>query len=287
MRAATAHTPQVTGLNVAAVVLTSPATDVSVQSNVTLSAVNQYAGLILRDTSATNNYYVGRVQQTTVGTTPAIVAAIYRYYNGSIAQIGISQTIANASLAIGSSDALVFQAEGNSLKLFVNGTLAAYGQDSVLTSGTVGMYTYGAPNGVTIESGFSAYAFTPTQSLTFLDSFNAPTLGNQLDPTSWEEHAGNFNIASGKAVSQATGANIGVVTLANPASDVSVNASVSLSVVNQVAGLIARSSTSGTSYYVGRIQQISGTSVLAAIYKYLNGVPTLMGARKPSAPAST
>ncbi len=279
----TGASPQANGLNVAGVVLTSPAAGVSVQSSVTMSSLNQVAGLIVRDSTATNSYYVGRIQQTTQNVagvvTPAVAVTLFKYVNGNAAQIGTSQIIANANLAIGNSVALIFEAVGPSLKLFVNGALAAYAQDGALTSGTVGIYTYGAPNGVTIDSGFNAYAIPYTQTLTFTDSFGSSTLANQLDPGSWQETAGNFSIASGNsAVGQAAGYNVATVTLANPAGDVSVSANVSLSALSQAAGLVARSSANGASYYVGRIQQTSATAVQAGIYKYVNGSPVQLGA---------
>ena len=165
--------------------------------DVTLSALNQAAGLVARDSTAANTYYVGRILQTTQGATPAVVAAIYRYANGGATLIGTSHIIANASLAIGSSDALEFDVEGSSLKLFVNGALAAYAHDSVLTSGTVGIYTSGAVNGATIDSGFTASAIISGTVLPFNEAFNESTFANELPTATWVDQTGTFSIASG------------------------------------------------------------------------------------------
>lgn len=276
--------PQANGTNVASVVLTTPATDVSIAATVTLSANNQAAGLIARSNTATDSYYLGRIYQTTEVVNhvseEVVVAAIYRVMNGVFTQVGAAQVVPN--VAISANDNLTFNADGPSLKLFLGSTLVAYAQDTTLTSGSVGIYTYGPANGPAIQSGFTASPITHSQDLataSFSDTFSAGASTNyQLDPTNWEESAGNFSIASGtSAVAQSTGVNTAFVPLTAPAADVSVQASITLSAVGQYAGLTARVSATGSSYYVGRIGQINATTVQVAIYRVVNGAYTLLG----------
>ena len=63
-----------------------------------------------------------------------------------------------STTATPTSDALVFEVQGDSLKLFVNGNLATYAQDTTATavsSGSVGMFTMGAAGKASIAN-FSA-----------------------------------------------------------------------------------------------------------------------------------
>jgi FG-GAP-like repeat/FG-GAP repeat len=260
-----------TGVNTASVVLTTVASDVSVQTTATLSAVGQIAGLVARANAANNSYYVGRIQQISA---TQVQSTIFKYINGSPVQIGTTQTI--SGVTTNASDALVFQAEGPSLKLFLNGSLVAYAEDFALATGSVGMYTFGHAG----MASFQAAAVTSGAALPFIDGFaaNPPgTNGNQLDTASWVELAGNFNIATGSAVGTSTGVNAASVVLGTPTADVSVQATATLSAVGQYAGLIARSNAANNSYYVGRIQQVSATQVKSSIFRYVNGTPVQIG----------
>jgi hypothetical protein len=263
---------QAAGTNLAVAALVSPVKDVSISAIVATSAIGQYVGLSARASTSTGNFYVGRIKQISA---TQVQASILKFVNGSWRTIpGVVGLNVNAG--IGAADDLTFDAEGGSLKLFLNGSLIAYAHDSTLTSGSVGIYTYGR---ATVESGFSATVITSGNSLSFSDSFIGSP-GNQLNPASWVEQAGNFNLSAGAAVGTASGSNVASVQLSSPATSASVQASVTLTALNQMVGLTTRVSSAGNSYYVGRIQQISATQVRATIYRYTGGHPVQIGTSK-------
>ena len=216
---------QAAGYNVASAVITAPVSDVTVQATVTTTAYGQYAGLIARSSATTGKYYVGLIEQTTTVVNhvvvPAVVATIFRNAPGSAVQIATPMVIPN--IAIGASDNLVFQVEGPSLKLFLNGNLVAHASDTLLTSGSVGIYSFGAGVAFNGGIGFDASVVISGTSLPLNEAFNEATPANQLPTVTWVEQAGNFSIASGTgATPQVAGLNVAAVILSSTATDVSV-----------------------------------------------------------------
>src|SRR5262249_8241268 len=126
-----------------------------------------------------------------------------------------------------------FQVEGTSLKLFVNGVLEAYGQDTALTTGSVGIF---ASAGQSV-SNFSAAVITPSPAPTtpFSDNFGTP-VPNQLS-NNWVEQVGNYTVAANKATGVAA---VNIATLYGySTSNSSLAATINLTTLNQTAGLIS------------------------------------------------
>ena len=241
----------------------SNSADVTVQGNVSFNATSQYAGLVARYSGAgDNNMYFGRLLNLGGG---MVNAAIFRNLNGAWTQIGVAMNVASTG------GALTFQVEGTSLKLFLNGVLVAYGNDTALSSGTVGIRAFG---GSTVDS----FQFAPptiiTNTLPFTDNFSAPSQGNQLS-YSWEEQGGNFNLSTGAAVGQSS-TNFATVNGIN-AVNTTVVANVNLTAAGQYAGLVARYSNpqSPNMYYASLTRQSNG-QYTAAIYRDLHGSWTLL-----------
>src|SRR5262249_28737496 len=154
------------------------AIDVTVHGDFTFTAVGQTGGLVTRYGGPKfANLYWGYVKQVDA---THIQAFIFRNLNGLSVQIGSSP---NDLTTRGASVSLDFQAEGTSLKLFVNSTMAAYASDNNLHGGSVGMTLLGANATV---ANFVADAVTSTaQTIPFHDDFSAATTDNQLDTNTW------------------------------------------------------------------------------------------------------
>ena len=196
MSTATANVAIIDGAN---------AQNVSVQANVALNA-GQYAGLVARYQGPINsNYCTARLYQ--INNTQAEIL-IYRNSAGKMALIGSSAPFANAH---GVPVTLTFQADGSSLKVFVGATLRAYAEDSLFTSGSVGIYV---PAGVPI-SGFQAGIIGAGQSLPFSDPLNAGSnpFAGQLNDANWIETAGNFAVSASGATGRAA---VNLATLIAP-----------------------------------------------------------------------
>ncbi len=241
----------------------STGTDVSVEGTVAFTSVSQYAGLVARYSGpGDSNMYYGRLVDVGNG---MVNAAIYRNLNGSWAQIGASTNVAAAG------GDLIFQVEGSSLKLFLNGSVVAYGQDTVLKSGLSGIRAYG---GATVADFQSGAATLTSNTAPFGDVFGTPTQGNQLS-YSWEEQAGNFNLATGAAVAQSSStANLATVN-GLLETNANVQANFTLSAVGQYAGLVARySGLADSNMYYAYVMSLSNGHYAVAITRNLNGAWT-------------
>ena len=240
------------------------AANVSVQANVTLTKVNQAAGLILRYAGpGTANMYVGKLTLLAGG---KVQAAIYKDGTGAPVLIGVTQTV------VGTGGTLIFQAEGIDLKLFLNGNLVAYAQDTTYTTGSVGVM---ATAGAALAAFQANPATIASVSLPFNDSFAPGSLGNQLS-NSWQEEMGNFNVSTGAAKSS----NIATASMATlngvNAGNVVIQASVTFTTVNQMAALLARYVNAST-YYMARLMDLGAGKVQAEIFRVFNGVATPVG----------
>jgi hypothetical protein len=243
----------------------SNASNVTVQGNVSFSATNQYAGLVARYSgSGDNNMYFGRLVNLGNG---VVNAAIYRNLNGAWTQIGAGSNVA------ASGGPLIFQVEGTNLKLFLNGVLVAFANDTTFSTGTVGVRAFG---GASIDTFQFAPPTLNSNTTPFGDNFNTPSLGNQLS-YSWEEQGGNFNLGTGAAVGQAS-TNFATVNGINQI-NATVQANVTLTSAGQYAGLVARysNSTSPNMYYAS-ITLLSNGQFQIAIFRDLHGTWTQLAA---------
>jgi hypothetical protein len=232
--------------------------DVTVQGFVTFNATNQYAGLVARYSgSGDKNMYFGRLSYLGNG---VVNAAIFRNLNGTWTQIGVSTNVA------ASGGSLIFQVEGTNLKLFLNGVVVAYGNDTALTSGAVGIRAFG---GATVGSfGYGAPTLI-SNTAPFGDNFVTPSQGNQLS-YSWEEQAGNFNLGTGAAVGQSS-TNLATVNGLTE-TNTTVQADVTLSAVGQYAGLVARySNPQSPNMYYASATALANGQFRFAIYRSLHG----------------
>jgi len=103
---------------------------VSVQADVTLGRQRHVAGVVARysGTGVANMYMAALM--TTGGTT---FAQIYRNINGA-------WTLLSSQAILVSSATIRFDVTGSSLKLFVNGVLQTQATDTLLTTGSVGLF---------------------------------------------------------------------------------------------------------------------------------------------------
>jgi hypothetical protein len=236
--------------------------DVSVQAAINFTAPSQYVGLVGRYSGpGDNNEYIG--------TLAWLGGANYRATISRISA-GTATLLASANLTSGTGT-LLFDLEGPSLKLFLNGALIVYAQDSVLATGTVGMRS-SAGAGV---SDFAANAIVqPVTPVSFSDDFTPDPPGNQLS-ANWLEQAGNYNVATGAAVAQGA---FNLATLTNlAAANVAVQANISFTANNQYIGLVARySGPRDNNEYFASITRLSPTSYQASIVRIVKGVPTTL-----------
>ncbi len=255
------------------------AADVTVQADITLASTGVvYSGLVARYSGPgdQNMYWAGLI-----GVNGSFQAVIYRNVNGTWTQLNAATPVMLPS----STNTLRFDVVGPSLKLFINGNLAAFANDTVLTApGTAGLRS---GNGVTIAN-FSASALTlNSNTLPFTDNF---TRGNgELGPN-WLDRLGDTQIQGNAAVTHVVNPNS-----ANPAqtlalstvngisaADVTVQADVTLASTGIVyAGLVARYNGPGdTNMYWAGLIGVTG-SFQAVIYRNVNGTWTQINGFTP------
>src|SRR5262249_49111477 len=133
-----------------------------------------------------------------------------------------------------------FEVVGDSLRLFLGGTLVAFAGDGSLTTGTVGLRSNGA--GVSYDNFSSDLLTPPVVTLPFgPDAFTGTS--NNLLSNNWQEHAGNFvdSTSGGNANSAVANSALNDAMLNGVSqTDVFVQADITLSAVGQYAGLAAR-----------------------------------------------
>jgi hypothetical protein len=236
--------------------------DVSIQATVALTAtVGSYAGLVARHSGVglANLYWGGLINNGS-----SITANIYRIVNGTATLIAVSEVAA-------SSGTLRFDVVGDSLSLYLNGALVAFGNDATLTTGSVGIL---ATQGTTTDT-FAAVTITPTiATLPFSDNFNTLSNGAPLS-SSWLTRAGSYAGSNGGVIAVGNGS-LAVLSGVN-AADVDVQASVTLTPnLGAFAAVVGRYSgtSTGNMYWGGLIRTSSG--VTANIYRFVNGSAVLL-----------
>ncbi|MGL4552109.1 MAG: hypothetical protein ACRC33_13090, partial [Gemmataceae bacterium] len=241
--------------------------DVSVAADIALRPRSgQLATLIARyQPAGVQTMYHGGVYAAPNGT---YTANIYRSVNG------VNTLLVSRPVATGTG-ALRFEAVGNSLKLFLNGTLLAFAYDGTIAAGgTVGFR--GSVAGTRFDN-FDADTVTlsdPNATVPFTDDFG--TAVNQQLSRNWVERSGNVRVANGVATNNAAV----TVALLNPQlvsfNDAVLSATLTTTATNQFAGLIGRSNFAGTSYYQAGLLR-TGNTVTAVIQRVTNGVATTLG----------
>jgi len=249
--------------------------DVTVQAQITFPTTpansDSYIGLVARYSGpGDNNLYLGNISRIFNPANPSVPvfqAAIYRIFGGSAALLSVQ------NLTTSGNGTLRFDLQGSSLKLYLNGALIGYAQDSVITSGSVGMRVSG---GTQVDN-FAASTIAVTTALPYgPDTFTASAPGNQLG-ANWQEQAGNFNVSTNRAVGQAA---FNLATLTNlSVANVAVQADINFTGDNQYLGLVGRHSGAGDmNEYIGNISRFSSTSYVASIYRIVNGAATQLAA---------
>jgi hypothetical protein len=230
-------------------------TDLSAQI---LAVAGGTAGLISRYDYSTGNYYwAGLVSHGTYYT-----AEIHKVFGGK------SYNLTTPVLVGNTLGTLRFETVGTSLRLFQNGKLVTFTNDTSLRQGSVGL---GGSRG----SGFASITAsavvlsTPNLSLTFTDSFTATSDG-QLS-NAWLATQGNFSTAGSMLTGQAA-ANLAVLNGV-------VQKSVSLQTVvaglpattGSMAGLVASYNLGTGNMYWAGLKYHDG-AYYAEIWKRLSGV---------------
>jgi hypothetical protein len=257
--------------------------DVSLKADVTLGATGvQYSGLIARYAGPVdqNMYWGGLIRINGLWQ-----AVIYRNVAGVWTQINAPTPITLTS----ATNTVRFDVVGPSLKLFVNGTLETFANDTVLTAaGLVGLRS---GNGEAIDS-FSATAISlNTVSLPFSDNFNRAD--GELGPN-WLDRLGEAQVKGNQVVSSVTNPNSSdptkLLELATvnglKAADVTVQADLTLGATGTTyGGVVARYSGTGDQnmYWAG----VVGVNGSYSLNLYVNGPWTLLASTAVSTGSGT
>jgi hypothetical protein len=196
---------------------------VTAQPGQTIGLVARYTG------SGDRNYYLGEI----VAGSGRYTAKILRNASGTFTSL-----FAQSYLGAISAAALEFDVVGSSLRLFLNGSVVAYANNTGSTAaGNVGMRTSAG----VVVSAYSAQPLTLQNSVSatgFSDNFGTAGNNQQLS-TFWFNQAGDFTVQT--ASGTATG--VGPTDLATVngihSADESVAATITLT-SGQTAGLVAR-----------------------------------------------
>ena len=251
------------------------ATNVAVEATVTLTT-GQAAGLVADYTgTGDGSYYFGSVYASGIN---AYQANIYRASNGAYTPLFTQSYTGSAN------GDLQFDVYGSSLELFLNGNLVAYGNDTSLTGGSVGMRT----NADAVLSNFTDSALTvATPTLPFSDTFTTVTSPEAGQLTSnWINQVGNFSVNTSTSTASGFGsldlATLSGVSIAN----VTVQANVAVT-VGQAAALVSRYTGSGDqNYYLGGVFN-TGSGVQVFLYSNVNGNFNLLQSKMVNATSGT
>ncbi len=236
-----------------------------VQADVTLTT-GQVAGLVTGYSGlGDQNMYLGAVQQLSSG----YQASIWRNVNGAWTQLFVQNFTGSAN------GTLRFESVAGSLKLFLNGSLMAFANDTTFTVGLMGMR---ATAGVQFDNVSAANIALTNNSVPFSDAFGSAT--NAQLSNSWLNRAGNYKVTNG--VARGNGSlNLATVNGVS-AANVTVQANVNVA-GGQIAGLVARYSGVGDqNMYLATAINL-GSSVELSIWVNVNGNWTKLAATTTSA----
>jgi hypothetical protein len=239
--------------------------DSSVQVDIQRASSSSMA-LLSRYVNAGTMYWAGLINYG--GT---YYAEIWRDYGGS-------WQVLTSRRATGTTGTLRFVTEGNTLQLFLNGTLEVYASDTWISNGSVGIY---AGNGASLANFQVAAPTLTSASLTFQDTFTQAD--GTLPSNNWYEQRGTFTDQGGVLAGR-DGTNIITLNGVNQA-DVAVQADVPNVPVNGSAGLLGRYQASGDTYWGGLDNY--GGAVWAEIWRRSGGAWSLLDSRPVSASTGT
>jgi hypothetical protein len=243
------------------------------QVQLTLSPnTSNRAGLVTRYQGAGNaNYYWAVIE----GKGSTYYARIYLSVNGKLTLLTPNAkplTLADGASKTGFSGALRLEANGSSLKLFVNGNLKAFTNNtSLLGDGSIGLQGWA---GARFDNFLADNIGADQVASPFADQFTSVTNTNQLS-YNWQQQAGAFTVAGGVASTVGTGLafatlNNSTVTSANLQANVTLQNS-----AGSAAGLVAcynGNMAAKGSYYAAKIIANGRNSYTAEIVLYQNGV---------------
>ncbi len=231
------------------------------------------------------NTYYGSIVATSSTT---YTAYIYLNVNGTSTPL-FSQNYPGTATG----QTLEFDVDGDSLQLFLNGSLVAYANDSTFTTGSVGMLTSG---GAVVVSNFNAAPITQQSASnnTYSDTFNAQgssaitSIANgQLDDH-WVNQYGDFTTLGTGTAEAATAHALATVNGTQTATNEAVGLTISSLPTGAQVGLVARYSGSGlANMYYGSIVATSSNTYTAYIYRNVNGALTPLFSQTYTGPLST
>ena len=247
--------------------------DVSVSGRLQLDgSVGTFAGFTARAATGINSslqdtMYWGGLRRKNGGN----VALIRRSVNG------IWETLSEQPVTNGSGF-VRFDVVGDSLKLFLDGTLVGFVRDRVLTAaGEVG---FRSTAGTAVDDFTVAAVMPPTATFPFRDDF-ALADGSQLDRF-WDARSGNFTVEAGRLA----GANpVNTTTLrAALASDATIGMTAETPIAGSHAGMLARGVPQRNTAYWGGLVNRSG-GLAAEIWRIVDGRVTVLATSSLAAAA--
>jgi hypothetical protein len=244
--------------------------DASLEANVTLGAIGSHVDLVARYSGpGDKNMYVAPLVRLSATTADA---RIFANVNGMFTLL--NSTVINFS----GSGTLRFEVVQNSLRVYVNGTLVVQATDNTFSGpGLVGIRTSA---GATVDNFASLLTPSGQTALPFAENF---ALGaNTTLGAPWTIAAGSYSIQAQAAVGVQS---LNLATIGASLADVSVQANVTLASGSGFShvGLVARQSGPGdANMYVGMVVRLNG-SLLAQIYRNVNGTWSLLGQNAISA----
>jgi len=244
--------------------------DVAVEGRITLGGGTATSGGLFARSSGIGsaNYYWGGIRQDGDG----FLAEIGRQVNG------VWTSLVAEPLSVG--EGLVrFEVLGDSLKLFVDGQLAVFAYDTLITTaGRIGIQ--GTFEVVIDDFTYSTLRRAAAQ-VPFRDFFNLSD-GSQLGPF-WVERAGNFTTQGNKARGMAS-VNLATVALA-AIQNIAVTTNVNVAAAGSFAGSVARVTSDGARMYWGGLVNRGGT--LSAEIWLITGGTTVQTLKSVNLPQST
>jgi len=265
---------------------TDTATNEAVSLTISSLSTGAQVGLVARYSgSGLANMYYGSIMATSAST---YTASISLNVNGTSTQL-FSQNYTGTATG----KTLEFDVVGDSLQLFLNGSIVAYANDSTFAAGSVGMLTSG---GAVVVSNFNA-APIPQQSdpaNTYSDTFSsqgqdAITSANngQLDDY-WVNQDGYFTTSGTGTATGATSIALATVNGSSTATNEAVSLTINTLTTGEQVGLVARYSGSGLgNMYSGSIMATSANAYTAYIDLYVNGAKTTLFSQNYTGSVST
>ncbi len=234
--------------------------DATVQADVILGA-SQYAGVVARYQAASGVFYTALIQSNAAANsvTPYIFSA-----NGNYTQIAIGAAVA---ITAGSAQTIRFEVAGTSLKLFMNGGLVAFGNDTTIAAaGLTGIRAF--KNAILDNFQVDPIVLiNPT--LPFADLFNEPA--NTSLSRNWTERQGLFKFTGTalQAIAPNAPQGVSIATVNTPVLDSSVQEDINLPATGtHIAGLVSRFDAATGNMYLGVLASFDGSTSAYLFIRY-------------------